>query len=295
MLTFHPITLDAVRGMAPCLAERGGRMCDFTPLNLYIWRDYYYTGYAEQDGWIYLRLRLDNGRAAYAVPLGGGDLNRALDRLKEHSVLTESPLIFSLVREDQLPLLAAWAGRSPAAEYSRDWCDYLYDAAPMAAYSGHRYGKQRNHVRHFEATYPGWRMETLEERHLPVIRAFLRRFIADRRKQGAIAEEEVKRTCEALPLIEPLGLFGVVLYVGEEMIGFSAGSVVGDTLFVHFEKALTSFEGAYQMLVRGFARSYVTASVTTINREEDCGDAGLRQSKLSYHPRELLKKYTVTF
>jgi hypothetical protein len=47
------------------------------------------------------------------------------------------------------------------------------------------------------------------------------------------------------------------------------------------------------MLVNQFAKMFAAEGVTHINREEDDGVEGLRTSKLSYHPIELLDKYVV--
>ena len=79
-----------------------------------------------------------------------------------------------------------------------------------------------------------------------------------------------------------------------KIVAFSVGEIVGDTLFVHIEKALKEYEGSYQVMVREFAVHEATDEVTYINREEDIGDLGLRTSKLSYHPVRLLAKYFVT-
>ena len=76
--------------------------------------------------------------------------------------------------------------------------------------------------------------------------------------------------------------------------GFSLGEVLGDTLFIHIEKADREIFGAYQMLVSQFAQAYAGEGVSFLNREDDVGDPGLRTSKLSYHPVALLEKYVVT-
>ena len=77
------------------------------------------------------------------------------------------------------------------------------------------------------------------------------------------------------------------------IVAMAMGEVIGDTLFVHVEKARRDYPGAHQMIVREFARAHTGGEVQFINREDDSGDPGLRTSKLSYQPVELLDKATV--
>jgi hypothetical protein len=49
-------------------------------------------------------------------------------------------------------------------------------------------------------------------------------------------------------------------------------------------------EGLYQLLDREFNRLLFT-DCRQVNREQDLGELSLRQSKLSYHPIELVRKY----
>ena len=50
--------------------------------------------------------------------------------------------------------------------------------------------------------------------------------------------------------------------------------------------------GAFQYINYAFARS-LPESVLFINREQDLGDEGLRQAKLTYRPCGFVKKYTL--
>ena len=79
----------------------------------------------------------------------------------------------------------------------------------------------------------------------------------------------------------------------DQIVGFSVGEIVYDTLIVHIEKGDTDYEGVYQVLSNEFAKRFVTPEVKYINREDDSGDSNLRTSKLSYHPLKILEKFTI--
>jgi len=293
MLEFHPITTEELPKIVPYLSGNGAHFCDFCPVNLYIWSGLMFDSYTILSETVVFRLKTWKGRVAYTVPMGNGDVRCALHRLQQETAANGQPLIFSLVSEKDLPLLRDTFGTLSEPRTSENWRDYIYDAPKMAAYEGSAYAKQRNHVRRFCKSYPDFRIEELQPHHLPDVEALLELFPVQRGKTDEDVLEEVERTNEALCLMDKLYLFGVVLYVGDRLVGVSAGSRVGDMLFVNFEKADTSYDGVYQMLVQAFAQRYVTDGVRFINREEDCGDEGMRKSKLAYHPVDLLAKYTV--
>ena len=57
-----------------------------------------------------------------------------------------------------------------------------------------------------------------------------------------------------------------------------------EMLVIHFERARRDFKGLYQLVNRAAAEAAVRAGFSFLNREEDLGDPGLRQSKASYDP-----------
>ena len=66
-----------------------------------------------------------------------------------------------------------------------------------------------------------------------------------------------------------------------------------DTFVVHIEKALSAYEGAYQVINQQFVKHACTGYMY-VNREEDTGSEGLRKAKLSYKPVFLVEKGYVT-
>ncbi len=72
---------------------------------------------------------------------------------------------------------------------------------------------------------------------------------------------------------------------------FVLGEKLNDaTSLCHFEKADPFLEGLYQLADREFNR-LLYADCSWVNREQDLGEPNLRESKLSYHPVELVKKF----
>lgn len=76
-------------------------------------------------------------------------------------------------------------------------------------------------------------------------------------------------------------------------MAYSMGEpVCDDTFVVHIEKALAEVKGAYPMINQQFLE-HEASEYKYVNREEDTGDEGLRQAKLSYRPVFMAEKGTV--
>jgi hypothetical protein len=111
---------------------------------------------------------------------------------------------------------------------------------------------------------------------------------------GSTLHHELEATAEALELADLLGLEGVVVLLEGRVAAFALGEQLNrNTAVCHFEKADPFMEGVSQLVNREFSMS-LPLSCTYINREQDLGEAGLRQAKISYHPVSLLKKFRVS-
>jgi hypothetical protein len=98
----------------------------------------------------------------------------------------------------------------------------------------------------------------------------------------------------ALDHREELGLDGLLVYVDGKPGAFSLGETMaaGSMYCVHFEKGLDVHKGVYQFINQQEALA-LPESVVYINREQDVGDEGLRQAKMTYRPVKFVEKYAV--
>ena len=82
--------------------------------------------------------------------------------------------------------------------------------------------------------------------------------------------------------------------VDGNMIAYTiAEALTAQSVVIHFEKGDTRFKGVYQAINQMFL-AHSAGDFLTVNREQDLNDEGLRKSKLSYNPTELLHKYRMT-
>ena len=66
-----------------------------------------------------------------------------------------------------------------------------------------------------------------------------------------------------------------------------------DTLVMHVLKADPNIDGLYQVMLQEFL-AHEGADFNYVNLEQDLGIEGLRKSKQSYHPVEMVKKYILS-
>jgi len=175
----------------------------------------------------------------------------------------------------------------------RDSYDYLYLRSDLSDLPGNRFHKKKNRISYFAARHE-YEVQLFSGEHLCGCLQLLDEW-------GRVAEVEGNRsfalemdaTVEALSMAELLGLEGIVIVVNGTVRAFAVGERLNrNTAVCHFEKADHFMEGLSQLVNREFARRLFN-DCRYINREQDLGEPGLRNAKLSYHPVELLKKFRV--
>lgn len=292
MLEFHPLQLEDLPKLRDFFAYSGSRICDTTPGTLFMWRDMYHTEWAVHDGSLYFKVDYPGLGPTFTLPLGGGRPEH-YRQIAGYCCRRGMPISFYPVPKDELDRLQT-AFPNSAAIPTRDAYDYLYRAEDLQFFRGKKLSGQRNHVNKFLKTYGNWSFRVITTEDLPAVGAFLDRYAAGVDKPSASFHEDLAKTREVLGNYTTYDMLGGMLLVEGEIVGFSLGEIVGDTLFTHIEKADRDYQGCYQMLVAQFAQQFAQDGVHFINREDDAGDPGLRKSKLSYHPVTLLEKYLVT-
>ena len=296
-MRFEKFTFDHILRFLPVLRAQNTRLSNYTPGTAFVWGKYLDTHFAEAEGCLILRDRYVKQEYFYYPISPSGDeeaQRRALCAVEEYCRNENVRLHFTAVPRDKLPELVLRYGSELHLSDIRRWRDYLYEKENFQNYPGGRYSGQRNHVNKFKKTYPDWQFCAYTPADAAEVRAFLEEYAASQyAKEEMYADEEMKGAFALFENIEKLGLSAGFLRAGGKIVAFSAGEVCGDTMFVHVEKALRGYPGAYPAMAQAFAQAFCGENVRYINREDDSGDMGLRKSKLQYLPAALLDKYNI--
>jgi hypothetical protein len=282
---FKPLDCNGAELIAKAIGSSPSKFCDFTPFVILMWQKYYKTEYVLDEKNLYLKLFLDKS-VHYAV--FSKDIEKAVYFLFDKT--GEETLSLSLVTEEDTERLS----REFLTEeiYTNDaWSDYIYRYDDLVEMKGKRFSGQRNHLNKFFQNNPDWRFQEINGENVGRVRDFFSELIGDKStlSESALFEAEMVESylSGGYHCFKTAGGF---VEAGGKIVAFAFGEVLGDTLFVHIEKARRDVQGAYQIIVREFAKNN---PAKFINREEDMGIEGLRRSKESYHPIEKAKKYSL--
>lgn len=301
-LNFRPLGLEAVPLVNGLLQSANSRTCDYTIGGIFMWVRAFRYEYCVVEDTLFIKGRCETDPAvtAFMLPVGPMPLPRAVALVERYCHSRGLPVVFSAVPEDRMEALLA---ACPGAIYSEltDWADYLYDIHDLATLSGKRLNKKRNHVNRFMMDNPHAVLEPLTVRNVAAARAFLRdRDIDPDAPYVPGTDSAPYEEAECMRVLRQWNAYpfeGALLrtFPGGPVVAFTAAEVIGDTLFVHIEKMNHTVPGAGETINRLFAALMLLnhPGLRYVNREEDCGDDGLRRAKTSYHPLRLLPKFNV--
>lgn len=285
------IELSDIEIIKPYLDSQVYRACDYTSAVLYIWSEYFKYSYAIIDE-TFINSYVEDGKIYFNFPLGK-NIEKALNEIDFYCKEKGIELRFGCVPNEAVTKLENhFSSRNIDTIYNRDYSDYIYDYLRLATLMGKKQSKHRNHVNKFRNTYPSYKIFNIGKDNIQDLKEFLKLYPSPR-FDDEMANHELKMINHLLDNLEYLNQEGAYVEVDGKIVAFAIGEVVKDTLYVHVEKALREYDGAFAFINQMYARFMKHHDIKYINREEDLGNEGLRKAKESYHPEFMIEKYSV--
>lgn len=295
MLNFREFTASDRTLVQSYTMSKQFRNCDLAFANMFVWRFLYNTQIAEHDGFLFVKYWFHD-KPFYMFPLGTGDLRSAIETAIRHSEADNQRFCMQGLSPKMKAEIERLMPDTFCFVTNRDYADYLYLRDDLTSLTGKKYQPKRNHINQFKRNYPDYRFVPITKELIPQCMALESEWKSrneDEKDKAYIALESERLAIKrAFENYEELNLTGGALIVDGKVIAFTYGSPINTVAFdVAVEKADADYTGAYAMINNEFAGT-IPEQYTFINREEDLGIEGLRKAKLSYHPTEILDKYT---
>jgi hypothetical protein len=290
MLQFQPLTFEHRDLVAGYVRRHPPQISEHTFANLFVWRGKRPISIAEWQDSLLVVSDMDGERRLLGPPIGPAKADPLLARLAEAGVRGLTRLPAESAR--------AFEGAGLSLAEDRDNSDYVYRRQDLAELHGRAYHRQKNLVNRclfsFECQWVEVTPALLDE-----VADMQERWCAEKDcdNNPAICAEN-NAIQQALHRFEELEIIGGAVRVGPPGKGrveayTLGGRLTADTAVVHFEKAMTSFPGLYQVVNQWFCERSL-AGFEFVNREQDLGIPGLRKAKMSYRPHHMVTKYVAT-
>lgn len=261
---------------------------ELTFTNLFMWRRHYNFRWCLTPDTLLVTGQIGDDPPFGLPPVGQHDLSPAfrqlLDFLGRNAVTPEIHRVPELLAQRYAGPLSLEVLEDPANS------DYVYRIDSLINLSGRKYHRKRNHLKQFRKRY-SYRYQPLNsdliEACLDLEEQWCR--LRSCMENPALLNEE-RAIQEALLNFDKLDCLGCAILVDEKVMAFSLGEGLNpDTAVIHIEKANPEFTGSYAVINQEFCQN-VWSGFTYMNREQDLGESGLRQAKLSYYPDHMSNK-----
>lgn len=281
---FVPIDLDLRPELHPFLSMTPDGVSEYTFSNLYLFRKHYDYRISRIREKAFVISGRRDGKSFFMTPCTAPGRSVLLELFETHD-------FWKGISDSVLHgCRACLECRGIEIVEDRNNFDYLYLRSNLAELPGKKYHKKRNLVNAFKNTYSSQELP-LDKTLVPEALAVLEQW---KTEKGSNGDYDAAR--EALELFEVLEMRGALYRIDDRPVAWCLGECLarGRMFAVHFEKGLDRYKGLYQFVNQSFAAS-LPECFKYVNREQDLGDEGLRQAKMTYRPSGFVRKYTATF
>ena len=275
------VTIDMRPVLHPKFQALSDGISEFTFANIYLFRRTHNYRIARLDNELFVITGRDNDNHFFMLPFGLPDESIIQELFHNHHVMKAA----SAQQAEILSKLGYTACED------RDNFDYLYSREDLVNLTGRKFHKKKNLLNLFIKNNEYQAKPLLEEYRDDALQ------ILERWNQQHDGSNDFSAAKEALEKMWPLQLCGGIFYIDEQPAAYCLGEelALGESFVIHFEKAVLAdnSRGVYQYINQAFA-SILPEKYKTVNREQDLGNPGLQQAKMSYNPLDFVRKYKVT-
>ncbi|MEG0978298.1 MAG: phosphatidylglycerol lysyltransferase domain-containing protein, partial [Bacilli bacterium] len=172
----------------------------------------------------------------------------------------------------------------------RDNANYLYSVSELRELKGNKFNSKRRLVNNFIKQYDGdFKIEKIDSNDLDNLLTYVDKWQITSHEDSVDVDYEKQVVLKLIKNSEVLQSFGIKFLLKNELVGFTLGCFFQDQFVQNFEKLDHSIHGLYQISTHFLSTLIEDPNIKYINKEDDVGLYGLRKSKLSYHPIELIE------
>ncbi len=291
---FRPIEINHKNTISTIFETIDPVISEFTFTNLFVWRHSYQFQVSLLDGTLLVLACPEHDSHFFMPPAGETITIQTLETM--FSFMSKEGWLpeirrFSRQLVEELDL---WDNPQFKVTPNREDYDYVYRTRDLIELKGKKLRKKKNHLNYFLKHYD-FVFEPLTTSTVNLCLKMQEEWCNLRNcSDHSMLTSEDFAVFEALHHWEDLNYEGGIILIDGKVEAFSLGERLNKvTAVVHFEKANPKIRGLYPAINRLCCKN-LWSNYTYINREQDLGEEGLRQAKLSYNPCFLVEKYTIT-
>lgn len=292
MENFKPLTLEDKELFDKYSKLINTKSYEYAFSSLYLWRNLCNIKYIVIDNCLIVQKNEEDKGQFFMMPYGykKETLQSLVENLKSISTKNNGQIyLFGDIEGSFINDLKNYTNFTFQIIDDRDDFEYIYRTKDLINLSGKKYHSKKNYCNYFANNYK-YDVKIIDCES--IVKDCIQLLTYWHKKKIINTKElciEITQIEDLLYKLNDLNLKSIAIYVDDKLAGFSIGEIINDTAIIHVERCDIKYKGIYPFINREFLKLSFSDTIF-VNRQEDCGSLGLRKSKGSYCPCELLKK-----
>jgi hypothetical protein len=290
LLTFKIIELADRQVIEKYLRQEDAHLLDHTFQILFLYQPIYSYQYAVCQDFLFLKACYKERQTMF-FPIGNGNLKKGFQLLEEYAQNQSFEIQYYPLTPKHINTIKQLFPEQFEFFPVRERFEYIYLKERLATLKGRALQSKRNNINHLTKNFD-WKYEIMNDAHIEDCKKLEQAWnTAQGTTSGSDLELENRVIMRCFEYYKILNIAGGVIRLNGNIAAFSFGCHLNsNTYLILFEKAHPNIRGLYSIISQQFIL-HNAMQYTYINKEEDCGDPGLRIAKMQYHPDILQEIY----